>query len=254
MAYKGVDISEHNGVVDYDALINAGVRFVIIRISAGRNVDKCWAANIAECEKRGIPYGVYHYSYALSDEYAANEAALVIKTLAGRKPPLGVWYDMEDADSYKKNNGLDPWSSGDKLTGFCAAFCKAVAAAGLQAGVYASASWLTSLLDMSRLSAYKVWSADWTAPNDYKGTSYLWQYTSSWTIGGKRFDGNYFYGTLPETASTEKTAEEITVDNMIADKVTTEANRAYWLAVLQGKKTVNVEWLKKILDNYHIVK
>lgn len=250
MAYKGVDISEHNGAVDYDALLKAGVRFVIIRISAGRNVDKKFAANAAECEIRGIPYGVYHYSYALSDEYAKNEAALVVKTLDGRKPALGVWYDMEDADGYKKNNGVDPWSNGEKLTGCCATFCKAVAAAGYQAGVYASASWLNSLLDMSKLKKYKVWSADWTAPNDYKGTSYLWQFTSDWTIGGKRFDGNYYYGSLPEV----KTAVDTTVDNMIADKVTTESNRAYWTAVLNGKKSCEPEYLKKILDNYHIVK
>lgn len=247
MAYKGVDISEHNGVVDYDALINAGVRFVIIRISAGRNVDKRWAANVAECEKRGIPYGVYHYSYALSDEYAGNEAALVIRTLAGRKPPLGVWYDMEDADGYKKNNGLEPWSNGDRLTDFCKVFCDAITASGLPAGVYGSASWLNDLLDMSRLRNYHVWSADWTAPNDYKGDIRMWQYTSGWVIGGKRFDGNYFYGILEES----ETAEEATVDNMIADKVTTESNRAYWLAVLRGEKTADPKYLKALMDRYH---
>ena len=70
--------------------------------------------------------------------------------------------------------------------------------------------------------------------------------TTTWTKHGK----------LPyvKYKAAEKSAVDITVDNMIADKVTTEDNRAYWTAVLNGDKTVNVQWLKKILDNYHIVK
>lgn len=243
----GVDISEHNGTVDFSALQKAGVKFVIIRCSVARRADKQFARNVEKCESLGIPYGVYHYSYALSSEYAANEARLVINTLAGRKPPLGVWYDMEDADSYKKDNGLEPWSNGKKLTEFCEVFCKAISQQGLKTGVYASASWLNSLLDMTKLKKYSVWPADWTAPCDYKGDYDIWQYTDALTIGGKRFDGNYYLGTLPSAVTD---AERI-ADNLIADGVTTEANRAYWLKVLEGKATAKAEYLCTILDKYH---
>lgn len=243
----GVDISEHNGTVDFNALQKAGVKFVIIRCSVARRADKQFARNVAQCIDRGIPYGVYHYSYALSAEYAANEARLVINTLAGKKPPLGVWYDMEDADGYKAQNGLDPWSNGKKLTDFCETFCKAISQQGLMTGVYASASWLNSLLDMSRLKKYKVWPADWTAPCDYKGDYDIWQYTDNLTIGGKRFDGNYYVGELPEV---EDEAQRI-VQNMIADGVTTAANQDYWLKVLRGKATAKAEYLCTIFDKYH---
>lgn len=60
-----------------------------------------------ECERLGIPYGVYLYSYALDYYDAASETAHALRLLKGRSPELGVWFDMEDADGYKARNGLD---------------------------------------------------------------------------------------------------------------------------------------------------
>ena len=76
----GIDISEHNGNID---LIPYKGQFAIIRVGWGNfTIDKKFARNVAECKRLGIPFGVYHYSYALNVETAKHEAAAVLKAQA----------------------------------------------------------------------------------------------------------------------------------------------------------------------------
>lgn len=94
----GVDISEHNAkdldLTQWD--------FVIIRSSWGTNTDKLFRYFVEVCEKNKIPFGVYHYSYAIDKESSDAETQYFLDTIKGLNPPLGVWFDMEDADGYKK--------------------------------------------------------------------------------------------------------------------------------------------------------
>ena len=70
----GVDISQHNGVVDFEELKNNGVQFVIVRSSYGCNEDDNFLDNVCDANEAGLLVGAYHYSYALTVERALEEA------------------------------------------------------------------------------------------------------------------------------------------------------------------------------------
>ena len=83
---RGIDVSAHQGNINWDAVKASGIEFAIIRISYGQSaVDSKAIRNIEECIRVGIPFGVYTYSYALNIDNAINEANLVIKALAPYK-------------------------------------------------------------------------------------------------------------------------------------------------------------------------
>ena len=97
----GIDISEHNGEIDITPYVG---QFVIIRAAWGTNEDKMFRRNVAECQRLGIPFGVYLYSYALSAPQARSEADFLLDLINGLPINVGVWFDMEDADGYKANH------------------------------------------------------------------------------------------------------------------------------------------------------
>lgn len=184
----GIDVSENNGQVDWQAVANAGRQFAIIRCSYGKTGrDSMFAANVAGAHAAGLQVGAYHYGYALTPEEAALEAQNCRAAIdeAGVFLELPVFYDMEDADGYKARNGFD--FSGDNITAICRAFLDNI---GLDCGVYASYSWLTNYIDWQRLGC-AVWNAQWGDTDDIRG--YMWQYTDSLDIGGQLFDGDILY-------------------------------------------------------------
>ena len=96
-----IDVSSYNGFIQWDNMKNY-IEGTIIRIGYGNDIqsqdDAAAIRNMDECERLGIPYGVYLYSYALDYYDAASETAHALRLLKGRSPELGVWFDMEDAD------------------------------------------------------------------------------------------------------------------------------------------------------------
>ena len=90
---QGIDVSEHQGRIDWNAVKASGIDFAILRVgfgapSWGGRVDYQFNRNISECERLGIPYGVYIYSYAFDNQQAADEASMVINCLSGHNPRL----------------------------------------------------------------------------------------------------------------------------------------------------------------------
>lgn len=184
---KGIDVSESNGTVDWQAVKDAGIEFVMVRCSYGLNSqDSNFAENVAGAHAVGLKVGAYHYSYALSVDDAIQEAANCRETIAsaGVALELPVFYDMEDADGYKASHGMP---TNETITEMCKAFLDNL---GLNCGVYASYSWLSSVIDWQSLGC-SIWNAQYNTEDDFKG--YMWQYTDSLEIGGKTFDGNVLY-------------------------------------------------------------
>lgn len=228
--YKGIDVSSHNGKIDWSKVKAAGVEFAIIRVGWGSDLtkqdDSTALFNMIECEKLGIPYGVYLYSYALNNEQAKSEAQHALRMIKGRKPVLGVWFDMEDADRYKQNRGIVLTKSRDLLTGFCKIFCDAIKAAGYKTGIYASKYYFDSILKADDLKSYDKWLAHW----DIKEPSMkclLWQYSSKGKVEGINsvaVDMNYYYGELPQKqAETEKKEEKPNNSTPTTEKAENEA-------------------------------
>lgn len=196
----GIDVSENNGWVDWQAVANAGVKFAFVRCSYGRaSEDECFRDNVNRAHEVGIKCGAYVYSYALNPESARQEAAFAKQVIeeAGVLLELPVMFDMEDADGYKRRHGFD--FSAENITAICQAFLDKIYP--LDCGVYASESWFNDYIDWQGLGC-AVWNAAWvngtryglpeSAANDGIG-GYCWQFTDSLIIGGKQFDGNVMY-------------------------------------------------------------
>ena len=171
----GIDISAHNGYIDLSSYLD---QFVIIRVTYGTNLDYMAKRNMDLCEKLGIPYGVYCYSYALDNAGALSEAEFLLEQIKGRNIQVGVWFDMEDADNYKLNRGaLTPTN----CSTFCKTFCSKIREAGYFTGIYSSESWFNYYI--RGCDEFDKWVAHWGIDDGNLGyrTDYLGpiqQYTS----------------------------------------------------------------------------
>lgn len=195
----GIDVSENNGTVDWQAVADAGCEFAIVRCSYGKTGrDEKFIENVNGAHAVGLKVGAYHYSYALTPYDATLEAdnCKEIVSEAGVLLELPIFFDMEDADGYKSRHGFE-FSAGN-VTGICDAFLKCMVP--LDCGVYASESWLNNYIDWQSLGC-AVWNASWKSgynptPDD-DGTDgikgYMWQYTDKAIIGDKEFDADVIY-------------------------------------------------------------
>lgn len=205
MSKRGIDISAHQGNIDLGAL-KGQIDFVIIRVGYGTKgtIDNKFKRNADLCRSLGIPVGFYWYSYALDVEGAKKESKAMLNAIAPYKDivKFGVWFDMEDADGYKKKNGMP---SNQTLRQMCAAFCEAIETSGYYAGIYASESWFKNQLNGSEVKPYDKWVAQWpTSGGKQTGLStsaskrsdvHLWQFTSQGRFSGYsgNLDTNYAY-------------------------------------------------------------
>lgn len=176
---KGVDISSSNGDVDIQKIKDAGYDFVMIRCGFGSDIksqdDSQFENNVRKCEKIGMPWGAYLYSYALNVDEAKSEAEHTLRLLKGKKPTFPIAFDMEDADGYKSKNGMP---SNSRLVEICKTYLSKIKSAGYYPMLYAGLSWLNNKLnDRSLLDSYDVWAAQWNSTCDYGGkTLGMWQY------------------------------------------------------------------------------
>ncbi|MGN1116552.1 MAG: stalk domain-containing protein [Candidatus Ornithomonoglobus sp.] len=190
---KGIDVSEHQGVIDWESLKD-DIDFAIIRCGYGSDYesqdDKMWLTNAEACEKLGIPYGVYLYSYANTPEKAESEAQHVIRLLKGRKVSLPVFYDMEDSIQEVLTN--------EERGQYAKLFCDAVSAAGYEVGIYANTYWWTNYLTdpVFENESWYRWVAQYADSCTYTGNYIMWQYSSSGSLGNitDHLDMNLWYG------------------------------------------------------------
>ncbi len=175
---RGPDLSEFNGNIDFDKL-KSNVDFAILRCGYGGNYpnqeDTKFTQYASECERCGIPYGVYLYSYAKSTDAAEDEARHALSLISGKNVSLGVWYDLED-DVLPNNRTL--------LTDIALAFCKEINKNGYFSGIYTSLNWINNRFDDSRLDGIGKWIAQWNDSFDYNGTAIMWQFTNHAELEG----------------------------------------------------------------------
>lgn len=194
-----IDVSGHDGLIDWDSA-KEHIEGVIICIGYGNDYayqdDKQAVQNMDECERLGIPYGVYIYSYAMTMQETESEISHTLRMLKGRNPVRGVWFDMEDADEYKKNHGMDVYSEEDRtlLTDICIRFIDEMHSRGYITGVYANYDYYKNVLDTNRLSmteGFNMWLAHWDVEEPDMDCM-MWQF-GAYRIGDHEFDGNIYY-------------------------------------------------------------
>ncbi|MBO5336723.1 MAG: hypothetical protein J6A94_06280 [Lachnospiraceae bacterium] len=180
----GIDVSKWNGSIDWKAVKNSGVSYVIIRCgyrgsSAGALIeDPKYKSNIKGAIDAGLKVGVYFFTQAVDEVEAVEEASMVLELIKGYKISYPIFLDVEASGG--RADGIDKATR----TAVCKAFCATIQDAGYTAGVYANKTWLTSKIDASALSNYKIWLAQYAVTPTYTGKYDLWQYTESGRISG----------------------------------------------------------------------
>lgn len=194
---KGIDISNHNGNIDFNKVKNSGIGFAIIRSSYGWFYkDSNFENYVRGCENVGLPYGLYHYSYATNLEQAKIEVDNFLNLAKSCNPTYPLIIDMEDADGWKARNG-NP--SNDMLVQICEYFCKRIEEAGYYATIYANLDYLNNRINDSRLDRFDKWVAQWSNKCTYNKEYGMWQYTSDGQVAGinGRVDMNIAYKDYP---------------------------------------------------------
>ena len=189
----GIDVSSHNGKIDWKKVAAAGVEFVMIRCGyrgyvTGKIVqDAYFEENIRGAAENGISVGVYFYSTAISEEEARKEAAWVCQLLddkadEGIKLLFPVAYDFEEF--FNKNKSRAENLSRRQLTKNTIAFLNYVATSGYNPMLYASKSSITDYWDFDAIKDYDFWLAHYVESTNYTGEYAMWQYTSRGKVDG----------------------------------------------------------------------
>ena len=180
MERKGIDVSYHQGIIDWKKVKNDGVTFAIIRAGYGtKTQDKQFSNNIIGAINAGLDIGVYWFIYAdnVADSVANAEFCDTVIKSYKSKINLKIWADWE-YDSDKRN----PQSKASR-TEIVEAFCKTLKAKGYEVGVYANPDYITSKFDMTKLGKYPLWLARYSSS---KGSynPFMWQYSSKGSVTG----------------------------------------------------------------------
>lgn len=170
---KGVDISQHNGVVDFGRVKSAGIEFVILRAGYGKcisQIDVDFYRNYKNAKENGLKVGAYWYSYASSPEEALLEAKVFCEVVKGLEFDLPLYYDIEENTTLKQ------------ATANIQTFCNYLESQGYFAGVYANANAFNNFIDSSIKSRYTTWLAHWSDKPAF--VSPMWQNSSTGRIDG----------------------------------------------------------------------
>lgn len=177
---QGIDVSHHQGNIDWQKVKSAGIEFAMIRsgygISNPNQIDKKFYENIEGAQKVGIDVGVYHYSYASSPLDASKEAKFCLEIIKNYKLTYPIVYDIEDAT-------IEKFTRQEK-TDMCKAFCDRIEMAGYYAMIYCNCNWLNNhLYAHELLDKYDLWLAHWGVPEPSVACG-LWQLSDSGKISG----------------------------------------------------------------------
>lgn len=177
---NGIDVSKWQGDINWCEVSKSGVEFAIIREGYGKKspnqLDRHFHKNIREAQSNDIKCGVYHFSYALSEDDARAEASFCLENISDYKFEYPVIFDIE----VDKNSILGR----KKLTDICMAFCNKMRENGYYVSIYTNLNWVNNFLYSDKLfvsydlwlARYNVWGAGYVCG--------IWQYTPSGSVRG----------------------------------------------------------------------
>jgi GH25 family lysozyme M1 (1,4-beta-N-acetylmuramidase) len=175
-----IDVSKHNGAIDWAKVKAAGVDAAIIRAGYGRVLsqkDPCFEANYKCAKENGIKVGAYWYSYATSAADAEKEAKICLKVIKGKTFEYPIYFDIEEPRHLK----LTPEVCGSIVT----AFCTTLEREKYFAGVYSFDSFFSTNLDESISKRFAVWVANVSANEPRYAEEYgMWQYSWKGKVDG----------------------------------------------------------------------
>ena len=188
----GIDISKHNGNVDFNKVKKAGFDFVFIRIAyrgygskGNLKVDEMQDKYLKEAKEAGLKVGAYVFSQSINEEEAKEEAKLAIDLLKDYKLDLSLVFDPE---TIKGDTARTDDISGEQFTKNAIVFCEEVKRAGITPAIYSNLVWEDYYYNLEKLKDYEIWYADYNklpqTPYNFK----YWQFSEVGIVDG--IDGN----------------------------------------------------------------
>lgn len=183
----GIDVSAHQGNIDWEAVAADGVEFAFIRAvyrgyGTGKLVvdDKC-IENIEGAQAAGIDVGVYVFSQAINEAEVLEEASTVLNLLDGYTLQLPIVFDVEKVnDSEARTNSLTV----EQRTDLTKSFLEAMENAGYDTMIYHNTEMGAMLLDLTQLTEYKKWFAGYNREFYWPYEYDLWQYSETGHVNG----------------------------------------------------------------------
>lgn len=249
---QGIDVSYHQGTIDWEKVKNSGqVDFAIIRCGIGMDQtnqdDTQWENNTSECERLGIPYGTFLYSYADTVEKARSEAQHVIRLVQGKNLTYPIYYDMEDNSVMNK---IDTKTAEQ----IAQTFLSTLEANGYKnVAVYSSKSLFETKLTADIFNRYPRWVAHYNDTCGYQGSYHMWQYTNKGQIDGITGNvdldykiGNWTSAGYTPAPTTPATPAAPATPTTAVKKTTVSNPKATTIKSLKksGKKAVKITYKK----------
>ena len=183
-AYIGIDVSQHNGVIDWTKVKAAGVDFAILRAGYGQNhIDTRFAFNIKGCNQVGLPCGVYWFSYATTEAAARREAQYCLAAVKPYRLDYPIAFDFEyDSVGYAAKQGVTVTM--DLATRIAKAFCDTIEAAGYTVVNYANPDYLSRYFSAEFTQRYGLWLAAWNTKAEPPRSCLIWQHSCTGKVNG----------------------------------------------------------------------
>lgn len=208
---KIIDISEHNGKIDFNAVKQDGIEGVIIRVGwignkQNHTLDTKFKENYKKAKENGFKVGFYVYSYCKSVETLRQGVNWLLEKIDTKQNEIGVFLDLED----ETIQGIGK----EILTEQAKQFCSILTQLGYNSGIYANKYWFQNLLNIKELERYLFWLAEWNGKEEptVNFKTDIWQYTDKGQISGivGNVDMNKIFIKDPEpTIDIEQIAKDV---------------------------------------------
>lgn len=193
---EGIDVSSHQGEVDWDLVAQSGIEFAMVRLgyrgydSGTLHIDEYARKNLEGARAAGLRIGAYFFSQAVTAEEARQEAALALQVLDGMPLDLPLVYDWEYVSPQARTGDMDE----DTLLACVEGFCTSLG--DYQPMIYFNKELSRTLLDLDKLEQYPFWLAQYREELDFPYTVQMWQYTDQGVVDGidGYVDRDRYYG------------------------------------------------------------
>ncbi len=179
----GIDLSNHNGDIDFKKVKDSGVDFAILRTGYGKKYpdqyDTKFEDYYSQCKKYGIPVGAYHFSYALTEEAAVQEAEFMLEIVKGKQFEYPLYFDIETVPHTTLSKSI--------CEEIITAFCGRLEKEGYFAGIYSFDTFFYSNIPEATTKRFASWVARVEDVKPTYAKNYgIWQYSWKGKIDGAK--------------------------------------------------------------------
>lgn len=253
---KGLDISSYQNGINFDAIKNAGINFLILRAGftgwgtgVNYNKDNCFENFYKQAKQYGIPVGAYWYSCANNYEKGVAEAKFMYENcLKGKQFEFPIYIDVEEDRHQKVGKTY--------VTSAIKGFCETLEKLGYYVGIYANLNYFNNYINTPALNMYDKWFAYWkkdlNKPSFPYGDYGLWQNSSDGYVAGQRVDTNIVYKNYPSIIKNAK-LNGFTDNNVIVNELDNFSDEELAKMVWQGRFGNGEERKIQLGDRYNAV-